>query len=1367
MYQYLITLQVHILFIATEFAGQFVHVLFPDEQNYKFVLQAQLFVMLFGVDPVGHAKQVITFPITLTVYDMELQEQMLFTTVEPVGQAVQLFPDGLQQKLFLQTQDVQYAFISETPPGHQMQVKTPDEFEVRYESELHAHKLSAMFVLAPHAVQVLFDDEQKLIPLQTQVYVRLFGTEFAGHRKHVRTPEVFKVRYELALQAHKLFETTVLSPQYVHEQVAAMQKQFPLHTHVFEVLSETELTGHVKQVRTPETLLVQYELESQTQTLLKTVELAPQAVQVLFEAEQKLFPEQLQIVQPASGAEPAGHLVQVATPSTFETWYESELQEHPTPLTAELARQATHPLLEMLQNQLAGQGEHELLPGTQKLLRGQAWQVFEAEMYWKQVLQTQTFEVTTELAGHAVHELSEDLQKLFPEQSQVLVLLLELDPTGQVKQVRDPETLFVWYELASQTQTLLETVELGPQAVQVLFEEEQKLFPEQSQVLVLLLELDPTGQVKQVRDPETLFVQYELASQTQTLLETVELAPQAVQVLFEEEQKKFPEQSQVLVLLFETDPTGQVKQVRDPETLFVQYELASQTQTLLETVELAPQAVQVLFEEEQKKFPVQSQVLVLLLELDPTGQVKQVRDPETLFVWQELESQTQTLLETVELGPQAVQVLFEEEQKKFPEQSQVLVLLFETDPTGQVKQVRDPETLFVQYELASQTQTLLETVELAPQAVQVLFEEEQKKFPVQSQVLVLLLELDPTGQVKQVRDPETLFVQYELASQTQTLLETVELAPQAVQVLFEEEQKKFPVQSQVLVLLLELDPTGQVKQVRDPETLFVQYELASQTQTLLETVELAPQAVQVLFEEEQKKFPVQSQVLVLLLELDPTGQVKQVRDPETLFVQYELASQTQTLLETVELAPQAVQVLFEEEQKKFPVQSQVLVLLLELDPTGQVKQVRDPETLFVWQELESQTQTLLETVELAPQAVQVLFEEEQKKFPVQSQVLVLLLELDPTGQVKQVRDPETLFVQYELASQTQTLLETVELAPQAVQVLFEEEQKKFPVQSQVLVLLLELDPTGQVKQVRDPETLFVWQELESQTQTLLETVELGPQAVQVLFEEEQKKFPEQSQVLVLLLELDPTGQVKQVRDPETLFVWQELASQTQTLLETVELGPQAVQVLFEEEQKKFPEQSQVLVLLLELDPTGQVKQVRDPETLFVWQELASQTQTLLETVELAPQAVQVLFEEEQKKFPVQSQVLVLLLELDPTGQVKQVRDPETLFVWQELESQTQTLLETVELAPQAVQVLFEEEQKKFPVQSQVLVLLFETDPTGQVKQVRDPETLFVQYELESQTQTLLETVELAPQAVQVLIEAVSSTIAGRLTSIRS
>ncbi|CAL5990064.1 Hypothetical_protein [Hexamita inflata] len=261
-----------------------------------------------------------------------------------------------------------------------------------------------MFVFAPHAVHVLFVEEQKLIPLQTQVYAGLFGTEFTGHRKHVRTPEVFKVRYELALQAHKLFETTVLSPQQVHEQACAVQKQLPLHTHVFEVLSATELTGHVKQVRTPEMLLVQYELELQTQTLLETVELASQAVQVLFEDEQKKLPVQTQAVQPAFGVEPAGHLVQVATPSTFETWYESELQEHPTPLTAELARHATHPLLEMLQNQLAGQGEHELLPGTQKLLRGQAWQVFEAEMYWKQVLQTQVVQPASgaDASGHLV-----------------------------------------------------------------------------------------------------------------------------------------------------------------------------------------------------------------------------------------------------------------------------------------------------------------------------------------------------------------------------------------------------------------------------------------------------------------------------------------------------------------------------------------------------------------------------------------------------------------------------------------------------------------------------------------------------------------------------------------------------------------------------------------------------------------------------------------------------------------------------------------------------------------------------------------------------------------------------------------------------
>ncbi|CAL6029646.1 Hypothetical_protein [Hexamita inflata] len=54
MYQYLITLQVQTLLIVTEFAGQFVHVLFPDEQNNKLELQAHVLVTLFGVDPVGH-----------------------------------------------------------------------------------------------------------------------------------------------------------------------------------------------------------------------------------------------------------------------------------------------------------------------------------------------------------------------------------------------------------------------------------------------------------------------------------------------------------------------------------------------------------------------------------------------------------------------------------------------------------------------------------------------------------------------------------------------------------------------------------------------------------------------------------------------------------------------------------------------------------------------------------------------------------------------------------------------------------------------------------------------------------------------------------------------------------------------------------------------------------------------------------------------------------------------------------------------------------------------------------------------------------------------------------------------------------------
>ncbi|CAL6105745.1 Hypothetical_protein [Hexamita inflata] len=210
---------------------------------------------------------------------------------------MQLFPVGLQKKLFLQIHDVQSSFISEISTGHQIQVKTPDEFDVRQESALHAHKLSAMYVLAPHDLHMLSNEEQKFIPLQTQVYARLFGIEFVGHRKQVRTPDVFKVRYVLALQEHKLFETRVLSPQQVHKQVTTLQKQFPIQSQVLVTLLETDPTGQVKQVRDPEMLPVQQELELQTQILLKTVEFGPQAVQDLLAGEQKLFPEHSQTVQ--------------------------------------------------------------------------------------------------------------------------------------------------------------------------------------------------------------------------------------------------------------------------------------------------------------------------------------------------------------------------------------------------------------------------------------------------------------------------------------------------------------------------------------------------------------------------------------------------------------------------------------------------------------------------------------------------------------------------------------------------------------------------------------------------------------------------------------------------------------------------------------------------------------------------------------------------------------------------------------------------------------------------------------------------------------------------------------------------------------
>ncbi|CAL6029644.1 Hypothetical_protein [Hexamita inflata] len=347
-------------------------------------------------------------------------------------------------------------------------------------------------------------------------------------------------------------------------------------------------------------------------------------------------------------------------------------------------------------------------------------------MYWKQVLQTQTFEVTTELAGHAVHELSEDLQKLFPEQSQVFVLLLETDPTGQVKQVRDPETLFVQYELASQTQILLETVELAPQAVQELFEEEQKLFPEHSQVVYPASGAELAGQTWHTRVfPEMLRVK-ESELHLQALETMAELAGQVqvvnTNVAYVGQTHAEPETYAFALVHW-----------HDPDCMDCP-EITLQVQTLSITFEFAGHSVQELPTDEQKKFPLQTQVFVVLSGFELAGQRKHFgTNPEILSV-QASGTQLQTLLETLEWSGQAVQELPEGVQKKsFLHMHEVQSPLISDNPGGHQVQVATPLLMEVWQESALQTHPVPLTAELARQATHRLLEISQNQLAGQGE----------------------------------------------------------------------------------------------------------------------------------------------------------------------------------------------------------------------------------------------------------------------------------------------------------------------------------------------------------------------------------------------------------------------------------------------------------------------------------------------------------------------------------------------------------------------------------------------------------------------------------------------------------
>ncbi|CAL6091647.1 Hypothetical_protein [Hexamita inflata] len=132
-----------------------------------------------------------------------------------------------------------------------------------------------MFVLSPQAVHVLFADEQKLIPLQTQVYVRLFETEFAGHLKHVSeklnesTPQVHAPPESKAPEVvHQHTPATISWPVTEHLQTPLFRTVLAgWHTHAAP--TKTEFAGQLQSPATrgrPDVHLQVYETESNAES---------------------------------------------------------------------------------------------------------------------------------------------------------------------------------------------------------------------------------------------------------------------------------------------------------------------------------------------------------------------------------------------------------------------------------------------------------------------------------------------------------------------------------------------------------------------------------------------------------------------------------------------------------------------------------------------------------------------------------------------------------------------------------------------------------------------------------------------------------------------------------------------------------------------------------------------------------------------------------------------------------------------------------------------------------------------------------------------------------------------------------------------
>ncbi|CAL5986690.1 Hypothetical_protein [Hexamita inflata] len=298
------------------------------------------FELLSSSPPFVHVQQITLAPVKLT----ELEQQpFVFASIAPQNENNSAVPLASEyQAVHLHF----YVEISIYAPTQQVQ--TFDTFQAAYghtheEPDLYAYKVEhtqvgteEIFLIAvigeghTQELEIFVDPKGQqqqfaetftyaLLVVQTHIlfitYVSPFGQTQADpdtvayYTVHTHTPNC-RDYPDMTLHKQILFITLEFAGHSVHELLEKQQKQFPLQMHVFEVLSATELTGHVKQARTPEMLLVQYELELQTQELLETVELAPQAVQVLFEEVQKLFPEQAQVVYPASGTELAGQIWQ-------------------------------------------------------------------------------------------------------------------------------------------------------------------------------------------------------------------------------------------------------------------------------------------------------------------------------------------------------------------------------------------------------------------------------------------------------------------------------------------------------------------------------------------------------------------------------------------------------------------------------------------------------------------------------------------------------------------------------------------------------------------------------------------------------------------------------------------------------------------------------------------------------------------------------------------------------------------------------------------------------------------------------------------------------------------------------------------------